>query len=282
MLGSRRHRLGNRRRLLRGEGPGLGDAGDEALGQLGGTLQGAAGVGADVLEGGEGNHEGEDCGPHAFPTRVATMKHTTEQNAEKHQGHGAKPWSHITNKLTAVVAALMALASVTAASAEEKKVTIPAGTALLVKLDKAVSSSDKPGTKFGGVLQGDLTGDGVAAVKAGSAVFGEVKEAKKAKRVRGKAEVTFALSQVRIDGQLVPMVTQPIEDIAASSTKKTAKGAAAGAAIGAIADGGDGAAKGAAIGAGASAVKKGESAGSKAGALVEFKLAAPLTVTVKQ
>jgi hypothetical protein len=177
--------------------------------------------------------------------------------------------------------ALMSLASLSAVGAEEKKVTIPAGASLLVKLDTAVSSSDKPGTKFSGVLQGDLTGDGVAAVKAGSAVYGEVTEAKKAKRVRGKAEVTFALNQVRIDGQLVPIVTQPIADIAASSTKKTAKGAAAGAAVGAIADGGDGAAKGAAIGAGASAVKKGESAGSAAGALVEFKLAAPLTVTVK-
>ena len=180
-----------------------------------------------------------------------------------------------------LAAALIALASLSAVRAEEKKVTIPAGASLLVKLDTAVSSSDKPGTKFSGVLQGDLTGDGLAAVKAGSAVYGQVAEAKKAKRVRGKAEVTFALSQVRIDGQLVPIVTQPINDIAASSTKKTARGAAAGAAIGAIADGGDGAAKGAAIGAGASAVKKGESAGSTAGALVEFKLAAPLTVTVK-
>jgi len=180
-----------------------------------------------------------------------------------------------------LAAALIALASLSAVRAEEKKVTIPAGASLLVKLDMAVSSSDKPGTKFSGVLQGDLTGDGVAAIKAGSAVYGEVAEAKKAKRVRGKAEVTFALSQVRIDGQLVPIVTQPIKDIAASSTKKTAKGAAAGAAIGAIADGGDGAAKGAAIGAGASALKKGESAGNAAGALVEFKLAAPLTVTVK-
>jgi hypothetical protein len=185
---------------------------------------------------------------------------------------------HIRNLLAI---ALIALASISAGRAEEKKVTIPAGTSLLVKLDTAVSSSDKPGTKFSGVLQGDLTGDGVAAVKAGSAVYGEVTEAKKAKRVRGKAEVTFALSQVRINGQLVPIVTQPIQDIAASSTKKTAKGAAAGAAIGAVADGGDGAAKGAAIGAGASAVKKGESAGNAAGALVEFKLVAPLTVTVK-
>ena len=145
-----------------------------------------------------------------------------------------------------LAAALIGLASISDVRAEEKKVTIPAGASLLVKLDKAVSSSDKPGTKFSGVLQGDLTGDGVAAVKAGSAVYGEVTESKKAKRVRGKAEVTFALSQVRIDGQLVPIVTQPIEDIAASSTKKTAKGAAKGAAVGAIAndDSGEGAKQG--------------------------------------
>jgi hypothetical protein len=176
----------------------------------------------------------------------------------------------------------MVLGTVTAIRAQEKQITVPAGTALLVKLDKAVSSSDKPGTKFSGVLQGDLSANGVAAVKAGSAVYGDVTAAKQARRVRGKAAVTFALSQVNINGQLVPLVTQPIEDIAASSTKKTARGAAAGAAIGAIADGGDGAAKGAAIGAGVSALKKGESAGSAAGALVEFKLAAPLTVTIKQ
>jgi len=178
-----------------------------------------------------------------------------------------------------LAAALIALASGSAVRAEEKKVTIPAGTSLMVKLDKAVSSGDKPGTKFTGVLQGDLGTNG--AVKTGSAVIGEVTEAKKAKRVRGKAEVTFALTQVNVNGELVPITTEPIQDIAASSTKKTAKGAAKGAAIGAIADGGDGAKKGAAIGAGASAVKKGESAGAAAGEVVEFKLATPLTVTVK-
>jgi hypothetical protein len=178
-----------------------------------------------------------------------------------------------------LAATLIALSSVSVVRAEEKKVTVPAGTSLMVKLDKAVSSSDKPGTKFSGVLQGDLGTNG--AVKTGSAVIGEVTAAKKAKRVRGKAEVTFALTQVNINGELVTITTEPVQDIAASSTKKTAKGAAKGAAIGAIADGEDGAAKGAVIGAGASAVKKGESAGATAGQVVEFKLAAPLTVTVK-
>jgi len=181
-----------------------------------------------------------------------------------------------------VIAALIALTGNLTVRAEGTNVTIvtiPAGTKLLVKLDKAVSSSDKPGTKFSGVLQGDLGTNG--AVKTGSAVIGEVADSKKAKRVRGKAEVTFALTQININGALVPVTTEPIEDIAASSTKKTAKGAAAGAAIGAAADGGDGAAKGAAIGAGVSAAKKGESAGAKAGDIIEFKLTAPLTVTVK-
>jgi len=208
------------------------------------------------------------------------MKVSIDRKAGGQRGHGTIPWSAITRKWTPVAAALAVMASLSAIGQEAKTVTIPAGTTLLMKLDKAVSSSDKPGTKFSGVLEADLGTNGV--VKAGSAVYGEVLESKKAKRVRGKAEVTFALNQVKINDQLVTITTEPIEDIAASSTKKTAKGAAAGAAVGAIADGGDGAAKGAAIGAGVSAVKKGESAGSKAGDLVEFKLAAPLTVPVKQ
>jgi hypothetical protein len=185
-------------------------------------------------------------------------------------------------KLNVLMATLLGLCCLTTVRAEDKQVSIAAGTALLVKLDKAVSSSDAPGTKFSGVLQGNLSSGEVVVAKAGSPVIGEVMAAKEAKRVRGKAAVTFALTQVNINGQLVPIVTQPIEDIAASSTKKTAKGAAAGAAIGGAADGGDGAKKGAAAGAAVSAAKKGENAGAAAGALLEFKLASPLTVQVKQ
>jgi hypothetical protein len=209
-----------------------------------------------------------------------TMQIPQNEIVEKRTS-GTNALARATRILGTLLVALTTLATITGVRAQDKQVTIPAGTTLLVKLDKAVSSSDKPGTKFSGVLQGDLAGTGGVAVKAGTPVYGDVTESKKAKRLRGKAQVTYALSQVNINGQLVPIVTQPIEDVAASSTRKTAKGAAAGAAIGAVADGGDGAAKGAAIGAGVSAVKKGESAGSAAGDLVEFKLAAPLTVTIK-
>jgi hypothetical protein len=46
---------------LWGRRAGLGDAGNEALGQLDRTLQGAAGVAADVFVGREGDHEVEDA-----------------------------------------------------------------------------------------------------------------------------------------------------------------------------------------------------------------------------
>jgi hypothetical protein len=60
---------------------------------------------------------------------------------------------------------------------------------------------------------------------------------------------------------------------------KTAGGAAAGAAIGAIADGGDGAAKGAAIGAVASGLKRGQSLTISPGTLLEFRLEQPASLT---
>ena len=59
-----RHRFGSGSRGgfgLGGRRAGLGDAGNEALGQLDRTLHGAAGVGADVLVGREGDHEVEDA-----------------------------------------------------------------------------------------------------------------------------------------------------------------------------------------------------------------------------
>src|SRR5262245_66018472 len=120
---------------------------------------------------------------------------------------GLTPWIAVMGNWTPIVALLVALAGQTVFGEETKTVILPAGTILLVKLDKAVSSSDKPGTKFSGVLQGDLGTNGVVAVKTGSPVYGQVMEAKKAKRVRGKAEVTFALTQVNINGQLVPIAT---------------------------------------------------------------------------
>jgi hypothetical protein len=209
------------------------------------------------------------------------MNNTIFSNRQNEGDFQTEAGNFLALKSTGLAVLLAVFATLVAVGEETNTVTFPAGTTLSVKLDKAISSSDKPGTKFSGVLQGDLTNSNTVAVKSGTAVHGQVTDADKAKRVRGKAEVVFELNQINVNGQMVAITTEAVESVGASSTKKTAKGAAKGAAVGAIADGGEGAARGAAIGAAASGVKKGENAGVQAGAIVEFKLAAPLTVTVK-
>lgn len=55
-----------------------------------------------------------------------------------------------------IAASLLTLACFSPLLAQEpKKITVPAGTMMLIRLDKAVSSNDKEGTKFSGVLQAD-------------------------------------------------------------------------------------------------------------------------------
>jgi len=78
---------------------------------------------------------------------------------------------------------------------------------------------------------------------------------------------------------LVPIATSGYTDAGDRSVRKAARGAAAGAAIGAIADGGEGAGKGAAIGAAASGLKKGETISVSPGAVLEFRLQQPVTIT---
>jgi hypothetical protein len=84
--------------------------------------------------------------------------------------------------------------------------------------------------------------------------------------------------EIAMGANLVPIVTSGYTQAGAKSIGKTARGAAAGAAIGAIADGGDGAAKGAAIGAVASGARRGQAVTITPGTLLEFQLQQPLTV----
>ena len=152
------------------------------------------------------------------------MKNPANLNTSKQSWHSTITRGHFMGELSTLVAVLVGLTSLTAVGQDAKTITIPTGTTLMVKLDKAVSSSDKPGTKFSGVLQGDVASTGsniVVAVKSGSAVYGEVTDSDKAKRVGGNAGDTLALTLVKKHGQMVTLSTEPVEDIAASSTKKT-------------------------------------------------------------
>jgi hypothetical protein len=116
--------------------------------------------------------------------------------------------------------------------------------------------------------------------KAGTKVYGRVQSAQQAGRYAGQSKLDLRLSELAVGANLVPIMTTGYSQAGDKSMGKTAKGAAAGAAIGGIADGGDGAAKGAAIGAVASGLRKGQGVSINPGALLEFKLQQPLSVNV--
>jgi hypothetical protein len=161
-------------------------------------------------------------------------------------------------------------------------VTLPAGTTLLVRLTQAVSSKNDPGTPFTTKLEYDLAVNGKTAVKGGTVIYGKVQSSTQARRATGRSTLDLRLSQMVINGQPVPLVTSGYQEAGQASIAKAAKGAAAGAAIGAIADGSDGAGTGAAIGATAGAMRRGQTVTIPPNTLIEFTLQQPATIPAAQ
>jgi hypothetical protein len=159
-------------------------------------------------------------------------------------------------------------------------VTVPAGTTLLVRMVDPVSSRDSQGKRFTSTLDADLAVNGVVVARAGTKVYGRIQSTEQARRFVGQSSLDLRLTEIALGPTLVPIVTSGYTDTGARSGGKTARGAGAGAAIGAIADGGSGAAKGAAIGAVASGLKKGETVTVSPGTLLQFALQQPLSVKV--
>jgi len=167
-----------------------------------------------------------------------------------------------------------------ASSSTGGAVSVPAGTALLVRMVDPVSSADPQGKRFSATLESDLVVNGAVAAKAGTKAYGRLQKAQQAGRYAGQSSLDLRLTELAVGPNMVPITTSGYTDASARSGGKTARGAAAGAAIGAAVDGGSGAGKGAAIGAAASGVKKGEVLSVNPGTLLEFRLQQPVVVNL--
>lgn len=165
--------------------------------------------------------------------------------------------------------------AVPSAESATRKVTLPAGTTLLVKLAQGVSSSTPSGETFSTRLEYDLTtSDGVTVLKAGTPIYGEVTSTQ-AKRLRGKSTLDLRLTKIVADGTEIPISTASFQEASDASVKKAARGAAGGAVVGAIAgEAGTGAAIGTAVG----ALRRPESINVQSGALLEFALTEAVTI----
>ena len=138
---------------------------------------------------------------------------------------------------------------------EWREVTIPAGTILKVNLNTAVGSdTSRVEDPVRGTLRSPVTIRGVQALPAGTALSGQVVDAARSAKVKGRARIAFRFNRLNPPGPDDGMTirTGTIARTAPGTKKQDAAkigaGAVGGAIVGGIVGGGDGAAKGAAIG----------------------------------
>lgn len=176
------------------------------------------------------------------------------------------------------------------APAQFKDVTIPAGTALRLTLESAISSDNsKPEDPVRAKLSRSVAVDGTTVVPAGAEVTGFVVDAKESGRVKGRGELSWRFTRLRSEGKTHDIHTAVLSRIAPATKRQDAEkigiGAGAGALVGAIAGGKKGAAIGTAVGGGAGTgvvlATRGEEVQLGAGAAISATLTEPLTVLVR-
>ena len=189
----------------------------------------------------------------------------------------------ITALLTGMVIAGLLLTAGTAAQ-NKTKVTVPAGTRILIRtIDPIDSTKQKTGDRFTASLETNLQVEETVVAPRGSTVYGRLANASSAGRMSGSSDLTLELTDILIGGTAYPLLTSTYEIKGKGEGKKTAGkvvgGAGLGAVIGGIAGGGKGAAIGAAAGgAGGAALagaKKGQQLQIPSESLLEFRLQQP-------
>ncbi len=172
-----------------------------------------------------------------------------------------------------------------------KKVTIPSGTTLAIRLVDAINSeTSQPGQTFRATLDSPLSSEGDIAIPAGYDVQGHIVDVKSAGKFAGKSELVLQLDRIMVGGKSYSIQTDQYRREGASRGKNTAEKVGAGAAIGAIIGGlagggkgaGIGAAAGGGLGGGVQAATKGQQIKLPSETVLNFTLQVPLTVTVAE
>src|SRR6202012_1855117 len=95
---------------------------------------------------------------------------------------------------------IMASASVSAsrpAMPQEKMISVPDGTPILIRmLDTVDSSKNPPGSRFTATLETNLVVGSTVVVPKGNTVYGQLVESKQAGRATGSSELQLQLTSI--------------------------------------------------------------------------------------
>jgi hypothetical protein len=170
-----------------------------------------------------------------------------------------------------------------------RRVTVPAGTRILIRTtDPLDSNRQRVGHRFTANLETNLQVNNVTIAPRGTTVHGRIAEARAGGRVSGRSQLTLELTDIVIDGTAHPILTSTYEvrseGRGGTTARRAAGGVGLGALIGGIAGGGTGAGIGAAAGAAAgtatSAVTGSNRISIPSESLLEFRLEQPTTLPV--
>jgi hypothetical protein len=193
--------------------------------------------------------------------------------------------------VAAVLMLLISTLTITrfASAQNSNRVTVPAGTRILVRMvDSVDSSKQKAGFRFTATLEANLQAYEITVAPKGTTLYGVLAQASSSGRLKGSSQLVLELTDIVINGTTYPLLTSTYEvkgkGEGGNTAKKVVGGAGLGALIGGIAGGGKGAGIGALAGAGAgtaiSAAKKGQQISIPSETLLEFRLQQPVSLPV--
>ena len=180
-------------------------------------------------------------------------------------------------------------ATTNAAAQTKKRITVPAGTRILIRMvDSIDSTKQKTGYRFTATLETNLQAEDTVVAPRGTKLYGRLAQASSAGKMSGSSELTLELTDIVINGTAYPLLTSTYEVKGKGEGGNTAKKVVGGAGLGALIGGLAGGGKGAAIGAGAGAAtgtavaasKKGQQLQIPSETLLEFRLQQPVSLPV--
>jgi len=179
----------------------------------------------------------------------------------------------------------IACALITPEAFSQRRTTVPAGTRILVRTGDPLDSRNRAGTIFVGTLETNIQVEGRTVVRRGTTVHGRLAEVRSAGRRTGSSQLTLELTDIVINGNAFPIVTNFFEirgrGEGASTARNVTRGAGLGALLGAAAGGGRGAAVGTLAGATTGGIvsgRRGEESIIPPGSLIEFRLSQPVSL----
>jgi hypothetical protein len=171
-----------------------------------------------------------------------------------------------------------------------REVKVPSGTLIAVRMiDSVDSETAHVGETFKASLDAPIVVDNDTVFPKGSEIFVKLSRVESAGRVSGKSELQLQLDRIFLGKKSYMLESNTYVNSGTGQGGRTARsagiGAAIGAAIGAISGGGKGAviggATGAGAGAGVEAIRKGEQVRVDSETRLDFRLEAPLEVTLE-